>query len=379
MEHPLLRHHVESYAVKDEDAVFWQQRFPEDAPYGADPKWSVFCLCDGHNGNESVKFLEKRFIDVLLEKLPTETVTDFATAEGRKFGIAIARAISETFETLDEEWLIKQKMSGTTVTIAVLHGWFLTVANVGDSLAYLHCNGCIYPMTHDHRISHSQSEQERLRNSGVEIAALNEYGEQGEIGQAPFGPLRAWPGGLAMGRSFGDLDVHSAVVSRPHITQIEIPPHAGARLVLASDGLWDCLTGKVALKAIKKTNIASACSKLLNLVQRVGGGFEDDTTVLILDILSQDDADLKAPVHPKISKTAKMADIVRTLSGNPKKRRKIPMPFFLRIDSLELDRVSSINDSAHGQDFAKQKMAEYMHSKLSMDSPSPLSSESSDE
>lgn len=55
-----------------------------------------------------------------------------------------------------------------------------------------------------HRLDDSQSERDRVTSQGLTIA-------QGMNGQGlPRGPLRAWPGGLAVARSIGDADCPAA-------------------------------------------------------------------------------------------------------------------------------------------------------------------------
>ena len=55
----------------------------------------------------------------------------------------------------------------------------------------------------NHRLDDNKSEQERIKGQGFEVSSSRVEGR-------PCGPLRVWPGGLAMGRTLGDFDV------RPH-------------------------------------------------------------------------------------------------------------------------------------------------------------------
>jgi BRCA1-associated protein len=41
---------------------------------------------------------------------------------------------------------------GTTMTLAVVSGWLLTVANTGDSNAIIDCGDSVQEITHSHRI-----------------------------------------------------------------------------------------------------------------------------------------------------------------------------------------------------------------------------------
>lgn len=91
----------------------------------------------------------------------------------------------------------------------------------------------------------------------------------GEIAQStadgvPVGPLRVWPGGLAMSRTIGDLEGGDAVTAEPEVRQISIPS-TGARLILASDGLWDHMNSKTLVHQVRGEGEAAwagwACSR----------------------------------------------------------------------------------------------------------------------
>jgi serine/threonine protein phosphatase PrpC len=107
------------------------------------------------------------------------------------------------------------------VTVAIVTGWLLTVANAGDSMAILDTPKGIKEMVASHRIQENTTEQDRLRAAHAQIAPLG-FHLQGpakpeELG---VGPLRLWPGGLCVSRSVGDLDAGALVVPVPHIKQV---------------------------------------------------------------------------------------------------------------------------------------------------------------
>ena len=52
----------------------------------------------------------------------------------------------------------------------------------------------------NHRLDDSKSEQERIKAAGFEVSTSTVEGK-------PCGPLRVWPGGLAMSRTLGDFEV----------------------------------------------------------------------------------------------------------------------------------------------------------------------------
>ena len=52
----------------------------------------------------------------------------------------------------------------------------------------------------NHRLDDNKKEKERIKKQGFEVSSSKVEGR-------PTGPLRVWPGGLAMGRSLGDYEV----------------------------------------------------------------------------------------------------------------------------------------------------------------------------
>ena len=59
-------------------------------------------------------------------------------------------------------------------------------------------------MSGNHRLDSNKAERARAQAAGAEVAASVLEGK-------PVGPLRVWPGGLAMSRSLGDHPVHTAL------------------------------------------------------------------------------------------------------------------------------------------------------------------------
>lgn len=173
--------------------------------------------------------------------------------------------------------------------MALLKGRILTIANVGDSSAFLHNGSRMYELSHSHRLEDNKHEEDRLRKNGLHVAPLRETLDgPARVGEKGYGPLRVWPGGLAISRSIGDADVTCHVVSVPHIRQLLLPQN-GARLILASDGVWDALEPSRIAKNLKKKSRAKCAERLTHLIEQIQGGeLRDDATVSIIDILPKD-------------------------------------------------------------------------------------------
>ncbi|KIY94678.1 hypothetical protein MNEG_13285 [Monoraphidium neglectum] len=177
----------------------------------------------------------------------------------------------------DAECKRRFRKSGTTATLAVACGWELVVASVGDSCAYLDTGREILLVSANHRIDENADERARILAAGGEIAPSSVEG-------VPAGPQRVWPGGLAMSRSIGDREAGDLVPAAPEVRQITLPT-SGARLVIASDGVWDQgLSAKSVVGAVRRDNAAAAAHKIaMSALKRKG--LRDDITVIVVDFL----------------------------------------------------------------------------------------------
>ena len=74
----------------------------------------------------------------------------------------------------------------------------------------------------------------RLQSVGADLRRLSNSGQGPMLdGEAGRGPLRVWPGGLAMSRSLGDLVCDPHIVPVPHIRQVL---HHGCLAVSLDEG-----------------------------------------------------------------------------------------------------------------------------------------------
>jgi serine/threonine protein phosphatase PrpC len=148
--------------------------------------------------------------------------------------------------------------AGTTVTVCIVIGDLVTVANVGDSAAVLDTGCSMLELTDSHRIQTHDAERSRLKAAGCLIAQLGFHLEgPAKPGDPGVGPLRIWPGGLCVSRSVGDVDAGPEIVPVPHVKQFVIPNN-GCRIILASDGLWDVMTLSKAVKMVRSKPTESA-------------------------------------------------------------------------------------------------------------------------
>lgn len=208
------------------------------------------------------------------------------------------KALEESFRSTDNDIYAKMgsdiEYSGSTgVVVLVDRGQdLLTIANVGDSRAVLgqRCDDSKSPrwsalsLTTDQKPDLSE-EKERIELSGGIVSQYkDERGQQA-------GPYRVWDSmiqekpGLAVSRSLGDGAARCiGVIADPVVTTHKLAPQ-DRFLLLASDGLWDSLTGDEAVRIVSKfMHMPTVALKALTEAVRREEGDElvDDTSMVLV-------------------------------------------------------------------------------------------------
>eukprot|EP00959_Pyramimonas_sp_CCMP1952_P287190 6005966-Pyramimonas_sp.AAC.1 len=123
--------------------------------------------------------------------------------------------------------------------------YLLTVASVGDTRCVLYpttrpVNGW-RQLTKDHT-AEKPVEAMRINTSGGTIK--RQLAEVSDLSSGvATGPSRVYPGGLKLTRSIGNTDCCEGVIATPDVIVTEVPPE-GAKIVIASNGLWSAIGNK---------------------------------------------------------------------------------------------------------------------------------------
>ncbi|GMH45931.1 hypothetical protein BSKO_13895 [Bryopsis sp. KO-2023] len=286
---PKAAHASSQQQLKGEDVVFIHDHL--EKLHSTPDKmcnWSLYCVCDGHGGVAAAQFLKERMSADLVKRLPLGNPPEVMKRDDPWLE-AVRMALITSFMWMDEEFE-KEGLPpsiGSTVTVALLSGWLLTIANIGDSECFLDVgNRREYELTTSHKIDTNKGEQNRLKDVGKTVRPLSQdLFQPAEDDEQGVGPLRVWPCGLAVSRSIGDYDCGCEITAAPHVRQVEVPM-SGARMIMASDGLWDHITGRRAMRAARKMTLKECPKELIELADsRSGDGLTDDTTVLIVDFV----------------------------------------------------------------------------------------------
>ena len=151
-------------------------------------------VADGHGGAAAAETCKVCLLEYCREALASSAAED---ASGAVLCAAAELAFLRIHQKVRES---PSSTAGCTLTLLFFNPGRgeVTCVNAGDSLALM--APPLQMLTADHRIVNSEEERTRILGLGGKLApAQNSSGE-------PRGPLRAWPGGLAVARGIGDAD-----------------------------------------------------------------------------------------------------------------------------------------------------------------------------
>ncbi|KAM7517079.1 hypothetical protein LguiA_006662 [Lonicera macranthoides] len=269
IERPEITYGQASQSKKGEDFAMIKTECQRVSGDG-ETTYSAFAIFDGHNGSAAAIYSKENLLNNVLGAIPPQLNRD-------EWVSALPRALVAGFVKTDKDFQERAQTSGTTVTFAIIEGWVVTVASVGDSRCVLEsAEGEIYYLSADHRLECNEEERERVTASGGEVGRLNTGGG------TQIGPLRCWPGGLCLSRSIGDMDVGEFIVPVPYVKQVKLSS-AGGRLVISSDGVWDAITAEMAFDCCRGLAPDAAASQIVKEAVQVKG-LRDDTTCIVIDI-----------------------------------------------------------------------------------------------
>lgn len=214
----------EQFSVKGEDfaCAFESVDGNNNTIYGS-------VVADGHGGDKVAK----------MAKTEIPKLFDCAIKM-----MDVVSSLKHIFQALQEKCITENSGCALTVCIIFDNASKVACANVGDVNAYLyqhgHSTGIL--LSTSHNFMDSPTERERVNSLGVELTEATNH-------SIPSGVLRAWPGGLAMGRSIGDSDCGSYVLSEPSISVTKI--RSLRSVVICTDGVWNNLDSRQIQKRLE--------------------------------------------------------------------------------------------------------------------------------
>lgn len=236
--------------------------------------YHFFAVFDGHGCSHVAVSCKNRMHELMAVELESAS----AAGEGREWKGLMERSFFQMeSELLNQsgsdggaEWKMNCKCQpqsincdyvGSTAVVAVLTSEKLIVANCGDSRALLSRGGVPTPLSIDHKPDRPD-ELQRIHEAGGRVI----YWDGARV-----------LGVLAMSRAIGDNLLKPYVISEPEVTVSE-RTEEDEFLILASDGLWDVVSNKMACEVVrvclrdnppKTTAVAAETDRNANNVEEI--------------------------------------------------------------------------------------------------------------
>jgi len=192
---------------------------------------AFFAIYDGHGGGSVARYAG--------ENVHKRLLTEEAYQQ-KNYEAALKRAFLGTDEDLLANPATARDTSGCTAVAALVSGDKIYVANAGDSRSVISVKGTVKPLSTDHKPM-DEIEKTRISNAGgfVEFGRVN--------------------GNLSLSRALGDFGYKENSGLPPEKQIVTADPDVTCHtitkedefLVLACDGIWDCLTSQQVVDFIR--------------------------------------------------------------------------------------------------------------------------------
>lgn len=233
-------------------------------PFGA-KNVLVSAVFDGHRGPEASTYLASN-LERLLKLYWTKSESPSHLLS------AALREAEREFEMVcnkQNRSATKARFPGSTALCMILCNNRLTIANIGDSRAILCRDGKPHALTSD-QVADRVDERERIQASGH---ILKQHEGEWRVGSV----------GLAVTRSIGDLDMkQQGVIAEPEMSDTQICPHSDSFVVIATDGVWDTLTGFDVIQIVQQTVKQPAMCAQRIVTEALTRGSDDNASAIVV-------------------------------------------------------------------------------------------------
>lgn len=221
---------------------------------------AFFGVFDGFGGLEASKAASK-----IVPRITSKVI------EKNGAGTNLAKHWELIFAQSDKK-MAQYEFMGTTCTAALVWSYegarYLQAANVGDSNAFLcRASGEVVPLTREHKVR-SESERERLKAAGKTITE-----KQTRINGVSVA--------RALGASFLKENA-TGVIATPDVSESYRLTKEDKLLIIASDGVWDVMSGKEAYDMVKDEPSAKVMADKLIKYAVASRACVDNVTALVV-------------------------------------------------------------------------------------------------
>ncbi|GAV27144.1 hypothetical protein PMKS-000605 [Pichia membranifaciens] len=294
----------------------------DDKKNACDNQNAFFGVYDGHGG-EKVAIFTGENLPKILAKNSLYQSGDYI------------QALKDTFLATDVAILnddeLSKDPSGCAATSTLITPEAIFCANAGDSRSILSIDGLVKPLSFDHKPT-NEGEKNRIVNAGgfVDMGRVN--------------------GNLALSRGIGDFEFkdskilppeEQAVTALPDVLEHKLNTLSDEFIVLACDGIWDCLTSQQVVDFVRRyvkenKTLTEICELMMNtcLAPTSGGSGIgcDNMSVCIVALL-----------HEKESLDQWYARISNKISNEDLK--KLPTADELSNDLYKVDLETKLSDT----------------------------------
>jgi serine/threonine protein phosphatase PrpC len=214
----------------------------------------LFCLFDGHGGDNVSQFLQENFYKYFKEMCPITNPEE---------------QFNELFRILDLKIkdlnLLSMGATACIIYITKENGKRVAYsANIGDTRSLLISSNDYKRLSYDHRATDS-NEYNRIIKSGGIVFAGRVYGS------------------LMLSRAFGDWELKSyGVISEPYVTKTHISDN-DKYIIIATDGVWDTLDDSDVYEMSKNINNSKdLCNKIVE--KSLDKGSMDNISCFVINL-----------------------------------------------------------------------------------------------
>jgi len=226
------------------------------------PRCSYFAIFDGHGGNACAEFLKQQLHKYIVEQ-------DAFPWDPKEALLKGFEAAEEAFMDLAVEKDILVEKSGSCANVVLIIGEMCYCANVGDSRGILssELGRKVFMLSKDHKPS-DELESKRVMEAGGKVYSGNStprrksgnfltFAGAANKESADKGPLRIYPGRLAVSRAFGDPEAKlqklggnpKVLIAKPDIRAFKILKEHDF-ILIGCDGIYDRLSNREIVQAV---------------------------------------------------------------------------------------------------------------------------------
>lgn len=238
--------------TENQDAVITSALVPVGDGQGPAALGQLLALADGMGGHAHGELASRMAVETIQAQIAADTGTDAAALLKRAYREANTRIYQAgTVETPGEATM------GTTLVSAIVRGKYVTIANVGDSRAYLIRANRLNQITQDHSL-------------------VAEQVAKGEISAAD---ARSSPHRNRLIHALGQREKLDGRL--PNIYEMILLPQD--RLLLCSDGFYDVVPDEDLLRVILGSSAEVAAATLVDLARQRNTADNVSAVVLAAD------------------------------------------------------------------------------------------------